>query len=175
MELSRAIKSMLTASGLKGVKMRWISEFEVERPYQQLLCHDRDMTSTLADFHDGEVMIGVLQEFLVADLYMREVVLSVGDKPVEYGLIEIHLQNFPNDLRERITGKGEPLGRILNTSGLPYQSTPDSFFAIEHGDFAPEFFPRTGGKNLYGRYNSLLNEQDRVLARILEILPREPS
>jgi len=166
---------MLTASGLKGVDLRWVSEFEIERPYQQLLSHDRDMTSTLADFHGGEVKLQVIQEYLVADLYMREVILSVREKTVEYGLIEIHLQNFSDDLRERITGKGEPLGNILNTSGLPYKSAPESFFAIGGDDFSPDFFPSTGGKSLFGRYNQLLNPDDRVLARILEILPREPS
>ena len=175
MEFSRAIKSMLTASGLKGVEMRWVSEFEIERPYQQLLSHDRDMTSTLADFHGGEVVLKVIQEYRVADLYMREVILSVGDKPVEYGLIEIHLQNFPEDLQERITGKGEPLGNILNTSGLPYKSAPEMFLSIKGDDFAPDFFPATGGESLFGRYNQLLNPDDRVLARILEILPREQS
>lgn len=166
---------MLTASGLKGVELRWISEFEIERPYQQLLSHDRDMTSTLANFHGGEVELQVIQEYQVADLYLREVILSVEEKPVEYGLIEIHLQNFPEDLRERITGKGEPLGNILNTSGLPYKSTPESFLSIKSDDFAPNFFPPTGGKSLFGRYNQLLNPDDRVLARILEILPRELS
>lgn len=173
MEFSRAIKSMLTVSGLKGVDLRWVSEFEVERPYQQLLCHDRDMTSTLGEFHGGEVTLKVLQEYLVADLYLREVILSVGDKPVEYGVIEIHLQQFPDDLRERIVSKGEPLGNILNTSGLEYRSEPSSFLSIKDGVFTPDFFPATGGKNLFGRYNTLSNQEDRVLANILEILPRE--
>lgn len=166
---------MLTASGLKGVDLRWISEFEIARPYQQLLSHDRDMTSTLAEFHGGEVQLQVLQEYEVADLYMREVILSVGEKPVEYGLIEIHLQNFPDDLRKRITEKGEPLGNILNTSGLPYKSTPESFLSIKSDEFSPDFFPPTGGESLFGRYNQLTNADDRVLARILEILPREQS
>ena len=175
MEFSRAIHTMLTASGLKGVNLRWVSEFEIERPYQQLLCHDRDMTSTLGEFHQGEVSLKVIQEYLVADLYLREVILFVGEKPVEYGLIEIHLQQFPDDLRERIVSKGEPLGNILNTSELPYRSEPSSFLSIQDGDFTPDFFPETGGKNLFGRYNTLLNPEDRILARILEILPREHS
>ncbi|MDB4408546.1 hypothetical protein N9165_00575 [Akkermansiaceae bacterium] len=175
MEFSRAIHTMLKASGLVGVDLRCVSEFEVERPYQQLLCHDRDMTSTLGDFHEGEVSLKVLKEYLVADLYMREVVLSVDEKPVEYGLIEIHLQEFPDDLRERIVSKGEPLGNILNTSGLSYRSEPSSFFAIKDSDFTPDFFPVTGGGSLFGRYNTLLNPEDRILANILEILPREHS
>jgi hypothetical protein len=61
----------------------------------------------------------------------------------------------------------------LNDCGIAYQSKPVGFLKIAPGEFSPDFFPSGGGEVLFGRYNTLLDESDRVIARILEILPRE--
>ena len=137
----------------------WIPAEEVEQPYRELLCHDRDMTSTLAKFHGGEIELVVLREER-DESYLREVRLLVAGKEVEYGLIEIILGNFPKELQEKILSGEEPLGGLLNESGLAYFSRPKGFFKM----------PDSG--NRFGRYNELLNENDQTLARILEILPR---
>jgi len=133
------------------------------------------MTSTLSRFHGGEVELEVFQEPSDEDCYVREVLLKVGGKPVEYGLIRIYLENFPDEIRKEILEAGKPLGAILNESGLRYSSRPGGFLKISGETFCPDFFPSAGSKFLFGRYNTLLNEDQRVLARIIEILPREYS
>lgn len=136
---------------------------EVAKPYRRLLCHAHDMTSTLANHHGGVVNLSVLDESRDDGRYYREVELSVTGKVVEYGLIEVWLENFPEEVSERILAGKEPLGAILNESGLVYQSEPEGFFKAVDSNFA------------FGRYNRLLDSKRRILARIIEILPCEKS
>ena len=57
---------------------------------------ENDMTSTLAQFHGGEVELQIFEEGGDSDCYFREVILRVGNKPVEYGLIRIFSWEFPH-------------------------------------------------------------------------------
>lgn len=133
------------------------------------------MTSTLAAFHGGEVSLKVFESSRIGPDYLREVLLLVGQKPVEYGVILISLENFPPDLQTRILGESEPLGEILNSSGMSYQSSPRGMLEYLGDEFVADIFPTAGGGTLFGRYNALSNSDGKILARILEILPREPS
>ena len=173
MERTLEIQDLLACENLRDLQFHWVDPEEVEDPYRELLCHQRDMTSTLARFHGGKVSLKVFQESSDRECYVREVLLKVDDKPVEYGLIRIFLENFPEELRTEIIGGGKPLGAILNDSGLQYLSEPGGFLKIPGETFEPDFFPTACSKFLFGRYNSLLSEDRKVLARIIEILPRE--
>ncbi|MGC6567396.1 MAG: hypothetical protein ACON38_17510 [Akkermansiaceae bacterium] len=162
---------LLCCDRLEDVEFRWVDANEVPEPYRGLLCHERDMTSTLSAFHGGEVELNVYHSERNGESYLREVLLSVGGKPVEYGVILVSLENFPPSLQERILSEDEPLGFILNSSGHPYESSPRGY--LEFGDLAcaSEIFPTAGSGSLYGRYNALSNPDGTILARILEILP----
>ena len=173
LEGTSQIEDLLCCERLRDVPFRWIAVEEIPQPYLQLLCHHKDMTSTLASFHGGEVDLRVFHSRKEGDRYLREVLLSVDGKPVEYGAIVIYLENFPTSLQERILGENEPLGHILNTSGLSYISSPRGWLEYPDAEFTADIFPSTGGGSLYGRYNALSNSDGRLLARILEILPRE--
>ena len=166
---------MLVCEHLRDLRFLWVKPDEVEQPYRDLLCHEHDMTSTLSDFHGGEVELQIFEEGCDSECYFREVLLRVGAKPVEYGLIRIFLGNFPEGLGSAITEGSKPLGTILNESGLEYFSRPGGFLKISGETFQPEFFPSSGGEFLFGRYNELIGAQEKVLARIIEILPKENS
>lgn len=163
----------LLRGGLQGVAMERVAPDEVPSPCRELLCHDHDMTSTLASFHGGEVVLEILNEEREGGGYLREVLLKVEGRPVEYGVIRIFLEHFPERLRQEILGGGRPLGALLNESGLRYRSRPRGFLRISREDFRPDFFPAVGSKFLFGRYNELLDQGERILARIIEILPTE--
>lgn len=158
---------------LRGLTFSWADSGDVEQPYRDLLCHDHDMTSTLSRFHGGEVTLRIFEEGINRGSYFREVLLTVGEKPVEYGLIRIFLERFPEELGAVITEGKKPLGTILNESGLDYFSRPGGFLKIPAKTFQPDFFPSSGGGFLFGRYNQLIGANDDVLARIIEILPQE--
>ena len=167
------IQDLLVCDLLRGLEFTWVDREGVELPYRELLCHDHDMTSTLSGFHGGEVVLKIFEERKDPNCYMREVLLKVGEKPVEYGVIRIFLENFPEELRSLIVAGKQPLGAILNESGLIYSSRPGGFLKIPGETFEPDFFPPTGGGFLFGRYNELIGEDQEILARIIEILPRE--
>jgi len=173
LECKSQFEDLLICERLREVPWQWVEEDEIPQPYRQLLCHDRDMTSTLGAFHGGEVTLKVFQSKRSGSQYLREVLLSVGDKPVEYGVILMYLDHFPPDLQERILGEREPLGSILNTGGLPYKSSPQGNLEFSTSDFIADIFPSAGSGSLFGRYNALLDSDGRFLARILEILPCE--
>jgi|TARA_B100001059_G_scaffold55058_2_gene49701 hypothetical protein len=173
MEKKEEIRDLLIGEHLRDLSFLWIKPAEVEQPYRDLLCHEHDMTSTLAEFHGGEVELQIFDEGSDSDCYFREVLLRVGNKPVEYGLIRIFLGNFPTGLGSAITEGCKPLGTILNESGLEYFSRPGGFLKISGKTFQPDFFPSSGGGFLFGRYNELVGANEEVLARIIEILPKE--
>ena len=62
MEISQQISDLRKKSLLHGVEFEWIESDELERPYRDLLLHQRDMTSTLARFHGAEISLKILQE-----------------------------------------------------------------------------------------------------------------
>lgn len=166
-------EDLLIGERFRNVPWQWVGEGEIPQPYLRLLCHDRDMTSTLAAYHGGEVTLKVFQSSRNGSQYLREVLLSVSGKPVEYGVILIYLDHFPPALQKRILGEREPLGSILNTSGFPYQSSPRGTLEFVDPGFTSDIFSFASSGSLYGRYNSLLDPEGNILARILEILPRE--
>lgn len=175
MEGTGEIRDLLVCEHLRDLTFSWAEPDEVEQPYRDLLCHDHDMTSTLSRFHGGEVELQIFNEGRDAECYFREVLLKVGAKAVEYGMIRIFLENFPEELGAAITVGRKPLGTILNESGLKYFSRPAGFVKIPGKSFQPDFFPSSGGGFLFGRYNELFGAGEEVLARIIEILPQEKS
>ena len=165
--------SLLAASHLGAVPLSWIPASEVPQPYQKLLVHDHDMTSELAAFHGDSISLTVLRSQLDDPIYLREVTLHAASSgnTVEYGVIEILLDSLPPELRPRILAGDTPLGTILTTSGLHFHSEPQGFFTIPSQKLESIFLQSPSGKILFGRYNHLVTDELKILARILEILP----
>lgn len=143
-------------------------------PYRDLLVHERDMTSTLANFHQSDLSLDVLSVTRVDGEYAREVMLYTKktQAPVEYGAIDLVLENYRAEERAAILEGEEPLGSILNRMGHPYHSRPCGFFSIAAPLICQERFGCSGDVELYGRYNQLFSDEDKELASIIEILPR---
>lgn len=142
------------------------------RPYRDLLVHHGDMTSRLAAFHGGEIVIEVLHHEHSPEVYRREVVLRVEGTgmAVEYGAIEIDLHAFEGELRRLILEEHLPLGGLLNRFGICYRSEPKAFIRLGGDVVMQRVFETPGAQEFFGRCNVLLGENDRVLARIVEVL-----
>jgi chorismate-pyruvate lyase len=141
-------------------------------PYRGLLVHDGDMTSRLETFHGGPVVLEVLHHEQAQETYRREVVLHVeaSGLPVEYGAIEIDLGAFDGELRRLILEEHLPLGGLLNRFGVAYRSEPKGFIKLGADAVMQRVFGMPDAHEFYGRCNVLLGEDDRVLARIVEVL-----
>ncbi len=171
--LPEFIERVAGQPGLSAKSFHWIEGAEMPLPYRDLLVHKRDMTSTLANFHESEIGLEVLKVAAEGDVYSREVILFAvsSGKPVEYGAIQIQLQHFQSAERAAIVGGKEPLGSILNRMKCPYSSRPRGFFSIKAPAVCQARFGCGAGATLYGRYNLLVNAEEKELASIIEILP----
>ena len=147
---------------------------DVPEPYRQLLVHQDDMTPTLEKFHDDRVHLKVISRQTRGDFYFREVVLFTerAKAPVEFGAIKINLALFPATARRHILEEQEPLGTILGQDRIVHSSRPKAYLRLQPDAFIREALQLGGGKlTLYGRRNTLFDQQQRPLAEIVEILP----
>lgn len=154
--------------------IRLINGPDVPPPYQSLLVHERDMTSTLGQFHGDEIELKVLSLQNGDGAYYREVLLMAkrDQRPVEYGAIRICLEHFSAPARDAIVSASAPLGQLLHDHRIDYLSRPSGFLAIECDDYIGGLFGCTNRPVLYGRRNTLYDANSQLhLAEIVEILP----
>ena len=163
---------------------RVLPDFELIEPGalppapHHLLVHTGDMTSKLEEFFEDQMTLEVLRRDHTPEHYRREVVLRCAKSalPVEYGAIEIELGAFEEPLREEIVSGRLPLGGLLNRHRVRYRSQPRGFLRVSPDPRLAEIFKLPAPVALYGRTNLLLDEQNRVLARIVEVLrPVQPG
>ena len=157
---------------------RTVPEFEfidggaMPEPYVGLLVHDRDMTPTLAQFHDSEIHLDVLSHEESGTYLMRSVVLKNGEgNPVEFGAIGIRLEVFNEPLRKEIVGGSAPLGGLLEKHRFPHSSHPKAYFQVRADDYIARHLEIPEGMLVYGRCNSLTGSDGLTFADIVEILP----
>ena len=160
-------------SGLNLPPLDQIDGEAMPEPYKSLLVHERDMTSTLENFHKAGIHLRLVSRQQRGDEYFREVVLVLdsSEKPVEFGAIKIHLDRFPEKAREEILREQFPLGHLLKDFAIEYQSRPKAFLRIASDKTINGFFGLHGAHLLYGRRNTLLSPAGESLAEIVEILP----
>lgn len=145
----------------------------VPEPYRTLLVHDRDMTSTLENFHGAGIRLRLLGREQKGNDYFREVLLLLegSERPAEFGAIQIHLDRFPENARREILEERYPLGHVLKEHAIPYTSRPRAFLRIASDKIINSVLLLQGAHVLYGRRNTLSNPVGEPLAQIVEILP----
>lgn len=141
-------------------------------PARTLLVHSLDMTPTLENFYGHPLSLSVLSRRRLGELYFREVVLSLaGDRrPVEYGVICIHLDHLPEPSRRLVLAEVKPLGDILRTELIPHLSWPQAFFRINADAHMGTLLGVSELQELYGRRNVLVDGSRRLLADVVEVL-----
>ena len=174
--IAHPLDEFYARSGLSLPPLDRIDGEAVPEPYKALLVHERDMTSTLENFHAERIHLRLLSRDQRNDDYFREVllVLDSNEKPVEFGAIRIHLERVSAPARRAILEERLPLGRILNDSGIEYASCPGAFLRIASDKVINEVLGLNGAHILYGRRNTLFNPVGEPLAEIVEILPPTP-
>jgi hypothetical protein len=153
--------------------LRRIEPGQIPEPSRSLLVHQSDMTSTLENFYKQQLHIEVLAQHVIENEYFREVALVLNDsgRRVEFGAIKIILDLFPLEAREEILRERLPLGRILHAFGIVFASRPQAFLSMASDKFIEHALNLKERVVLFGRRNTLLDEWDRPLAEIVEILP----
>jgi len=161
------------AQGLPLPVIGRIEAREVPPPYHALLVHDNDMTSTLEKFHKHKIHIRVIARHNFENEYFRESILELdrSKKPVEFGAIKINLDLFPAEARQEILREQRPLGGIMGRFRIAIRSRPSAYLRIASDDYINRGLNLQGTSFLYGRRNCLMDNWDRPLAEIVEILP----
>jgi chorismate-pyruvate lyase len=164
-------------AGLTLPRIEVIPGAAMPQPYRDLLVHEGDMTPTLEKFHGMTLHVEALRREQRGDSYFREVVLVTDDykRRVEFGAIKIFLALFPRQARNDILAERLPLGTILARHQIPHTSRPRAFLRVESDDLVNQALGLQGQHTLYGRRNTLSNEQGHPLAEIVEILPPAPG
>ena len=158
--------------GLALPRIERVEGEDVPQPYRQLLVHLNDMTPTVAAFHGQEIGLRVLGRRIQGDVLFREVVLLAGERPVVFGAIAIHLNEFAPEARKDIEVGHLPLGTILAKHRVVHVSCPQAFLKITANTFINDVFGLIEEPGvLYGRRNIHSTKDGAVIADILEILP----
>jgi chorismate-pyruvate lyase len=158
-------------AGLPLPVVEFIPGGEMPEPFQHLLVHQSDMTPRLREHHGSPPVLTVISLDHTPDYIIREVVLSCEAGPVEYGAIGIHLEGFPPHVKDLIREGHLPLGAILEMEGVPHQSAPTGYFALEADAHMARLLGTIPGKRLFGRCNVLSHADGTSFADIVEVLP----
>jgi hypothetical protein len=93
---------------------------------------------------------------------------------VEFGAIGIHLDLLPDEAQKLVLEGRVPFGAILVQCGVPHSSHPRGYFRISVDQRLAVLLGATSGQMLFGRCNELRHVSGRVLADVVEVLPRLP-
>jgi chorismate-pyruvate lyase len=153
--------------------MEQIEPDQVPEPYRSLLVHDSDMTTRLEAFHKSKIHIRALARNPRGRAYFREVVLELDGsrRPVEFGATKVNLDLFPANAHEEIRREERPLGGILRDFNIAFSSRPGAFFRVTADSFIGGALGLSDAPLLFGRRNTLLDDRQRAMAEIVEILP----
>jgi chorismate-pyruvate lyase len=159
--------------GLPTPHLTVVEPKQMPSPYRELLVHDGTMTQMLEGFLGQRLALRVLAQERTGSSLWRQVVLteSVGGRPVELGAIRIDLTCFDERAMALVLEGRVPLGRLLEDSRLEYTSRPECFFSTEADAPMSEALAVAGAQRLFGRWNRLLGQGERVLAEVVELLP----
>lgn len=155
-------------------RVTFIPSAELPEHERWLLDHDIDMTPRLRAGHGCEIDLDVHARARIGDYLVRASVLNrrSDGKPVEFGAIGIHLDLLPEPARAQVVEGRVPFGAILENHGVPHSSHPRGFFRIAVDARLAELLGATSGQILFGRCNELRHGSGRVLADVVEVLPR---
>jgi len=160
-------------ANIAPVVPRVIKGADMPEPYRGLLVSDHDMTPTLERFHGGKLHLNVLGQSLRGDEYRRQVVLlDARERAVEFGAIHIHLEALPAAIRQPVLAGKRPLGGLLIENQVAHRSQPSVYFAVLGNAAINRPLQQDGAGELFGRCNTLIADDGRAIAEVVEILPR---
>ena len=126
---------------------------QVPEPSRSLLAHDRHMTVTLEQHHDGPVDVKVLATRTDGGRYSRKILLTrqSDDEVVQYGIVRLDMTVLAPQVRKEIEAKETPLGRILIAHDVLREVKLLSLFEIQCGEELAKSLGFATGQVCYGR------------------------
>lgn len=138
--------------------------------FRDLLVHNEHMTRKLADYHEAELTLHVLNERQDGNVYSRNIELIAGDKHVvEFGIVRIDLDFTPKAVREQILDKHIPLGDILINNEVLRRIEPRWYFRFSSDSPLADRFEHHEGEMLAGRLGTIFCD-DAPAIELLEVV-----
>ena len=155
-------------------RVTFVQPEELAEQERALLVHDMDMTPRLRAHHSCLIDLDVAARARIGNYYVRASVLHrrSDGKPVEFGAIGIHLDLLPEEAQKLVLEGKVPFGAILEQFSVPHSSHPRGYFRVSVDSRLADLLGATSGQMLYGRCNELRHGSGRVLADVVEVLPR---
>lgn len=155
-------------------RVTFVREEDLPEKERWFLVHDTDMTPRLRDGHGCEIDLDVHAKARIGNYLVRASVLtrSSDGKPVEFGAIGIHLDLLPEEMQRMVIEGHVPFGALLERFNVQHTSHPRGFFRIAVDARLAELLGATSGQILFGRCNELRHASGRILADVVEVLPR---
>ena len=166
------LDALYARAAIAGPVVRRTTADRIPAPYNDLLVHQNEMTSTLEQHFGGSVTVRVLSSFSRRRSYFRRVLLALEDtgRPVALGAVRLKLDAFSPRIRARILRGQVPLGRVLRDAAIPYCSRPTAFFQLTPNAEIMSVFWMPVARMLYGRQTQVTVDGARI-GDIVEILP----
>lgn len=123
----------------------------VPPPYDRLLVHHEHMTVTMEAFHGGPVSLRVLARRKFDSWYGRKILLLREHRPVQFGIMRIHLGMCSPPVRAAILREDTPLGYILIQHNVLRYIEPLAFLEIVPDAAMCEWFGLPKPRLTYGR------------------------
>ena len=155
-------------------RVTFVEPQDLAEQERALLVHDKDMTPRLREFHASEIDLDVAARARIGNYLVRASVLhrQKDGMPVEFGAIGIHLDLLPEEAQTLVLEGLVPFGAILERYEVPHSSHPRGYFRISVDQRLADLLGATSGQILFGRCNELRHGSGRVLADVVEVLPR---
>ncbi|CAM2070296.1 hypothetical protein SCOR_33295 [Sulfidibacter corallicola] len=145
---------------------------EMPSPQRDLLVHHGDMTLRLQDHYRLPIHLDTLKVMQDGDVLYRKVLLRLSDgRIVEFGVIRIFLDVFPDEVRRLVEACYFPLGGLLHRYQIGHHSSLQGFVTCFSDGILERILGLGATTRLYGRLNRLLTDDDRCIAEVMEILP----
>ena len=159
-------------AGIAGPVVKRTTATRIPSPYNSLLVHQNEMTSTLEQHFGGRVTVRVLSSFSRGRSYFRRVLLALEDtgRPISMGAVRLRLDVFSPKIRTRILSAQVPLGRVLSEAGVLYDSRPTAFLQVTPNAEMMGVFWMPEPRTIYGRRTQVTVAGERI-GDIVEILP----
>jgi chorismate-pyruvate lyase len=156
--------------------LEFVPETELPSPYRQLLAHHLHMTVTVEAHYGSPVDVRVLEDRLDGDIYARKILLTLQNsgKIVQYGLVRIRLDFVSPEVREEITSRKTPLGRILIEHNVLRTIIPVAYLRVMPGPAMMQWFGCDAATPAYGRA-AVITCDDQPAIEVVEIVAPEPT
>jgi chorismate-pyruvate lyase len=144
---------------------------ELPDEYRSLLAHHDHMTVALEAYHNSLVEVKTLAEWKDEASYARNSLLArQSDGTVlQFGIMRIWLGDLPVEVREEITARRMPLGRVLIRHNMLREVELITLWRITPGPVLQEHLGVAEGQPIYGRSAQILVDE-RPTVQVLEIV-----